>query len=127
MSKLASSKYFSKLALSRAHNQFELCEKFKKLCALSTHKGVILMNRLPFGVKPASGLEQRKLEKLFAGVPRVVNFLNDVAGKTYEEHLGRLAQFLQIMEKAGLTLCKEKCSFMKHTVKYLVSKFLSTL
>ncbi|XP_055523166.1 uncharacterized protein K02A2.6-like [Wyeomyia smithii] len=121
MSKLAGSKYFSKLDLSRAYNQFELSEKSKKLCALSTHKGVFLMNRLPFGVKPASGIVQRELEKLLATVPGVVNFLDDVlvAGKTREEHLERLVQVLKILEDAGLTLCREKCSFMMHRVRYL--------
>ncbi|XP_055623402.1 uncharacterized protein K02A2.6-like [Toxorhynchites rutilus septentrionalis] len=73
---------------------FELDERSKELCAISTTQGVYLMNRLPFGVKPASGIVQRGLEKLFCGVEGVSNFLDDViiTGSTDEEHLQRLEQ-----------------------------------
>lgn len=40
---------FSKLDLESAYNQFELDEASRKLVAWSTHKGVYLVNRLPFG------------------------------------------------------------------------------
>lgn len=79
------------------------------------------MNRLPFGVKPASGIVQREIEKLLCGVEGVSNFLDDVliTGATYEEHLKRLEQVFNILEKAGLKLNKEKCQFFKDKVTFV--------
>ncbi|XP_062704251.1 uncharacterized protein K02A2.6-like [Aedes albopictus] len=119
--KLNGGKKFSKLDLSKAYNQFELSESSKELCAISTVKGVYRMNRLPFGVKPASGIVQRELEKLFCGIPGVQNFLDDavVTGDNDEEHLERLEKVFDVLDKAGLKLNKEKCQFFKSDVNFL--------
>lgn len=47
---------FSKLDLSNAYNQLVLDDESQKLCTWSTHMGVFKMERLPFGVKPASAI-----------------------------------------------------------------------
>lgn len=121
MAKLNGGKLFSKLDLSRAYNQFVLTEESRKVCALSTHKGVFLMNRLPFGIKPSSGIVQREMEKLFANEPFVITFIDDVlvTGRNDEEHLATLERVLEILHKAGLTLRKDKCTFFKKKVSYL--------
>ncbi|XP_055536158.1 uncharacterized protein K02A2.6-like [Wyeomyia smithii] len=112
---------FSKLDLSKAYNQFELDDRSKELCAISTNQGVYQMNRLPFGVKPASGIVQREIEKLFCGMEGVSNFLDDVivAGSDDVEHIQRLEQVFHILEKAGLKLNKSKCEFFKTSVTFI--------
>ncbi|XP_058816842.1 uncharacterized protein K02A2.6-like [Topomyia yanbarensis] len=119
---------FSKLDLSKAYNQFELADASKELCAISTIKGVYKMNRLPFGVKPASGIVQREIEKLFCGIPGVQNLLDDVivTGSSDEEHMARLEQVFEVLEKAGLKLNKDKCQFFKDEVTfigYVINRF----
>lgn len=120
-SKLNGGRRFSKLDLSKAYNQFELDDDSKEMCAISTTQGVYRMNRLPFGVKPASGIVQREIEKLLCGVEGVSNFLDDVliTGATDEEHLRRLEQVFSILEKAGLRLNKDKCQFFKDRVTFV--------
>lgn len=84
---------FTKLDMVAAYNQLELDDESKRLVAWSTHRGVYLVNRLPFGVKPATGIFQYELEKLLLGIPGVVNFLDDivVTGATQKEHLSNLS------------------------------------
>lgn len=112
---------FSKLDLMSAYNQLELDENSRKLVAWSTHRGVYLVNRLPFGVKPATGIFQRELEKLLLGISGVVNFLDDivVTGATHQEHLSNLNQVLQKLSDAGFQLKKDKCEFFKEEITFL--------
>lgn len=119
--KLNGGQKFSKLDLSKAYNQFELTEESKEMCAISTIKGVYRMNRLPFGVKPASGIVQRVLEMLLCGIPGVQNFLDDVVvtGGSDKEHFERLEQVFAVLEKAGLKLNKVKCQFFKNEITFL--------
>ncbi|XP_053686504.1 uncharacterized protein K02A2.6-like [Sabethes cyaneus] len=119
--KLNGGSKFSKLDLSKAYNQFVLNDRSKEMCSISTMQGVYRMNRLPFGVKPASGIVQREIEKLLCGIKGVSNFLDDViiSGATDEEHLERLEQVFRILEKAGLKLNKEKCQFFKDQLIFL--------
>lgn len=112
---------FSKLDLESAYNQIELDESSRHLAAWSTHKGVYLVNRLPFGVKPATGIFQAELEKLLQGIPGVVNFLDDivVTGISKEAHLSNLSCVFQRLSDAGLKLRKEKCDFFKDDIIFL--------
>lgn len=119
--KLRGGKTYSKLDLNCAYNQLELDDESKKLVSWSTHKGVFQMNRLPFGVKPASGIFQSTIEKLLLGIPGVVNFIDDivVTGKDQEEHLANLKLVFERLFDAGLRLNKRKCEFFKESIKYL--------
>lgn len=119
--KLRGGKTYSKLDLNCAYNQLELDDESKKLVSWSTHKGVFQMNRLPFGVKPASGIFQSTIEKLLLGIPGVVNFIDDivVTGKDQEEHLANLKLVFERLFDAGLRLNKRKCEFFKENIKYL--------
>ena len=46
---------FSKIDLADTHNQIELSEESQEHLALSTHRGVLLLTRLPFGISSAYG------------------------------------------------------------------------
>ena len=54
MPKLGRGYCFSKIDLDKAYNQICLSPDSQKKLALSTHKGVLLQKRLPFGIKSAS-------------------------------------------------------------------------
>ncbi|XP_055604564.1 uncharacterized protein K02A2.6-like [Uranotaenia lowii] len=121
LTKLNGAQYFSKLDLSKCYNQFMLDVSSRDLCAISTIQGVYRMNRLPFGIRPASGIVQKELEKLLSGIEGVQNFLDDivVTGSTKREHLTRLGLVFQALLCAGLKLNKEKCEFFKSGITFL--------
>ena len=58
MRKLGRGYCFSKIDLANAYNQICLSPDSQKKLALSTHKGVLLQKRLPFGIKSAPGYFQ---------------------------------------------------------------------
>lgn len=112
---------FSKLDFAQAYNQLELVEETKKLLAWSTHKGIFVPNRLPFGPKPVCAIFQRCVEKLLQGLKGVRNFLDDiiVTGPNNEEHMANLREVFVRLRDAGLRLKKSKCEFFKDEVNYL--------
>lgn len=54
--KLRGNRYFFKLDMRSAYHQIPLDEQSSRLCAWSTHKGIYKVKRMPFGIKPASGI-----------------------------------------------------------------------
>lgn len=61
------------------------------------------------------------MENLLRDMPQVCVYLDDilVTGNSEEEHLDNLEKVLTKLEKAGLRLKKEKCSFFQASVNYL--------
>lgn len=112
---------FTKLDLVSAYNQLELDEPSRKLAAWSTHRGVYLVNRLPFGVKPATAIFQRELEKILIGIPGVVNFLDDivVTGTSESDHIANLHTVFSRLLDAGFRLNRNKCEFFQKEIKFL--------
>ena len=60
------------------------------------------------------------MEGLLQGIPHVAIYLDDIAvtGVDKREHLKNLEEVLTRMEKAGLRLRKDKCSFLQRQVQY---------
>ncbi|KAG5900313.1 hypothetical protein JTB14_026321 [Gonioctena quinquepunctata] len=94
---------YIKLYLRNAYNQPELDDDTSMLLAWSTTQGIFEVKILPFSI------------------PGVVNFLDDivVSGKTVEEHFENLRQVLFQLDRNGLRLHREKCSFFENEIKYL--------
>ena len=61
------------------------------------------------------------MEGILRDVPGTVVYIDDVlvTGKTQEEHLKNLDLVLSRLEEEGLSLKREKCSFMLSRVEYL--------
>ena len=100
MRKLSGGYGFSKVDLADAYNQIKLGPESQKLLALSTHRGVLLQCRLPFGISSAPGYFQEVMDKLTADLQNLQ------------------ALFLRLQEK-GLRRRLEKCSFAQSSVEYL--------
>ncbi|XP_046408462.1 uncharacterized protein LOC124172976 [Ischnura elegans] len=106
---LQGGEYFTKLDFYQAYNQLESTDETKKLLAWSTHRGIFVPNRLPFGTKPACALFQKSVEKVLQGLTGVINFLDDivVTGKSREEPFNNLnireIKYLgHVIDKEGL-------------------------
>lgn len=112
---------FSKLDLKDAYLQCPLDEESRKCCVINTHKGLFQYQRLAFGISSAPAIFQRLMEKILNGIEGVVVYLDDitVTGKTDEEHLERLKLVLERLVKYGLRLKREKCEFLKPSIRLL--------
>ena len=121
-SKLHKGQYFTKLDLCQAYNQFELDDEAKKLLVWSTHKGLMQMNRLPFGIAPASAKFQRYIEQTLQGIDNCATYLDDivVTGSTKKQHLETLEKVLGQLRNAGLTVKLGKCTFFASEITYLL-------
>lgn len=118
---LSDGKVFSKVDLASAYNQLELDEESKKYTVWSTHIGNFTMNRLPFGVKPATGIFQCEMDKILKDIPGVAGFLDDiiVSGPDLKSHNERLQIVFDRIRTAGLRLNKSKCLFAKEQLNFL--------
>ena len=112
--KLGSGSVFSKLDMSHAYNQLVLDEEAQNVLTLTTHKGLFKVKRLPYGVSSAPAILQRTVESLVGDIPGLVCYLDNIliTGPTEADHLERLNEVLDCLEKAGLRLKKKNaCSW----------------
>ena len=121
MHKLGGSYCFTKIDLADAYNQVKLAPASQKRLALSTHRGVLLQMRLPFGIKSAPGYFQEIMDNLTKDLPGTTAYLDDilVSGKDAEDHLHNLRLLLKRLDEKGLRCRLEKCQFAQPVVEYL--------
>lgn len=121
MRKLGGGYGFSKVDMADAYNQIMLNSRSQKRLALSTHRGVLLQKRLPFGIKSAPGYFQQIMDQLTKDLPGVAVYLDDilVSGKDREDHVSNLRGLLQRLDEKGLRCRLEKCQFASPYVEYL--------
>ena len=121
MRRLGGTHYFSKVDLADAYNQIELGPESQKRLALSTHRGVLLQKRLPFGISSATGYFQDIMNQLTSDLTGVAVYLDDIliSGTTAEDHLNNLRQLLKRLNDKGLRCRIEKCVFAEDSVTYL--------
>ena len=121
MQKLGGGYGYTKIDLADAYNQIKLAPESQRRLALSTHRGVLLQLRLPFGIKSAPGYFQEIMEKLTSDLPGVAVYLDDilVSGKDANDHMTNLRGLLQRLNDNGLRCRKEKCTFAEPSVEYL--------
>ncbi len=115
---------YTKIDLADAYSQIPLAPKSQRKLALSTHRGVLLQKRLPFGISSAPGYFQEIMEQLTQDLPGVAVYLDDilVSGKDANDHLQNLRRLLQRLSESGLRCKWEKCCFAQSTVEYLGHK-----
>ena len=113
--------YFTKIDLADAYNQILLGPEFQKRLALSTHQGVLLQQRLPFGISSAPGYFQEIMDQLTRDLPGVAVYMDDilVSGTSPQGHLNNLRRLLQRLRDKGLRCRLEKCTFAQPCVEYL--------
>ena len=118
---LAGGQKFSKIDLSQAYQQLVLEEESCELVVINTHIGLFSYTRLPSGVASAPALFQWAMDSILQGIAGVICYINDilVTGKDDAQHLQALEQVLSRLQKAGLTIQKNKCVFMARSVEYL--------
>ena len=121
MHRLGGNYCFSKVDLADAYNQIQLSPSSQRKLALSTHKGVLLQLRLPFGITSAPGYFQSIMEQITSDLPGVAVYLDDilVGGSSAGEHLENLERLLARLDERGLRCRLNKCRFAEPCVEYL--------
>jgi transposase InsO family protein len=119
---------FHKLDLSHAYSQVELEPESRKFVTINTHKGLFQYTRLPYGVSSAPAQFQRVMESVLKGIPSTVVYFDDilVTGETADLSYQNLDLVLDRLDKAGLKLKRDKCTFGAEEVTFLghkISKF----
>ncbi|XP_054272755.1 uncharacterized protein K02A2.6-like [Macrosteles quadrilineatus] len=101
---LAGCKCFSVLDLEAAYLQLAVAEESQELLTLATHKGLVRLRRLPYGLSSAPALFQAAMDKIIGGLPGTVAYLDDVlvGGSSREEALTRLEHVLQRLQGYGV-------------------------
>ena len=69
MQKLGDGFGYTKIDLADAYNQIQLAPESQRRLALSTHRGVLLQQRLPFGIKSAPSYFQEIMGNLASDLP----------------------------------------------------------
>ena len=127
-STLNGGKKFTKLDLSQAYLQLPIDVESQQLSTINTHKGLFQYTRLPYSIASAPAIFQMTMDKILQGLKGVSCYLDDIliTGCDDAEHLANLKNVLQRLQKYGVKLKKNKCSFMSTSVEYLGYKIDAT-
>ena len=119
--RLAGAKRFSKLDAKNGYWQIPLEEESQLLTTFSTPFGRYCFARMPFGVKSAQEVFQKRMYQSFGDLPGIEIDIDDILvwGASEEEHNSHLQAVLKRCKDIGLTLNKDKCRFNVPEVTYL--------
>ncbi|XP_038063231.1 uncharacterized protein K02A2.6-like [Patiria miniata] len=121
LGKIVGAQVFSLLDAKHGFWQIPLASDSQKLTTFITPFGRFCFTRLPFGITSAPELYQRIMCDLLVNLDGVVVYMDDIliTGRTQAEHDQRVHRVVQILQKAGLRLNKEKSKFSQETVTFL--------
>ena len=120
-SKIQGGKKFSKIDLTKAYLQLELDEESQKFLTINTSKGLKHFTRLPYRVKPASGIFQRVIENALTNISNTAVKIDDIliSGRDDSEHLQNIEKVFQVLKDLGVTVNKKKCTFFAKEIEYV--------
>ena len=122
LTKLNGMKHFAKIDLAQAYHQTSLDEESRELTTVNTPIGLVRWKVLPEGIKTASAIFQKAIETTIGvDITNCVAYQDDICcgAKTKEELQTKLAQILDRLSKAGMTVNKEKCIMEMRDIKFL--------
>jgi hypothetical protein len=120
-SKLTSSKFFSKVDLTKGYWQIPLSEESKNLTAFLTPESQYRFKYMPFGLVTAPAVFTRMMRKLLSGQANVINYIDDILVYTenWPEHVKVLQQVLDILQSANLAAKPSKCFVGYRSIEFL--------
>lgn len=106
-------KFMTKIDLSMMFYSFELTERARDLCTISTPFGLFRYTRAPMGLRNSPAFAQAAIESTLEGIDDVCAYIDDIAifSDTWESHLSTLQQVLSRLEDAGFSVNPLKCEF----------------
>ena len=113
---------FAKIDLKSAYSLIKLEDKFKEITTLNTPIGLLRWSHLPFGIKTASHLFQRAIEKILFGKGDNITIYQDdiyLGDRTREEFDSKTEQVLRRLKQAGMKINRDKCKLNCEKISYL--------
>ena len=119
--RLAKSKYYTKIDLSKGYWQIPVAEEDIERTAFITPDGTYDFLRMPFGMKNSGATLVRGMRKILSGVINVDSYIDDLIIHTndWQAHLQVLGELLRRLREAGLTVKQSKCVFGVKSVEFL--------
>ena len=111
--------YFTKIDLSMMFYCFELSERSKRICVISTEENNYSYNRLPMGVKISPDVAQRFMVDMLQGIPNCCCYIDDLGIWTdgsFDDHLAVVDLVLSRLHANNMKCNPLKCEwFVKET------------
>ena len=116
---------FSKLDATHGYWQIPLDESSQLLTTFNTPFGRYFFTRMPFGIKSAQEVFQKRISQHFDDIEGVATDIDDILiwGTDEDEHDRRLGAILQKCEEINLTLNEGKFKFKVEEVFYCDHNF----
>ena len=127
LQKVSKWKHYSYVDLKSAYHQLLLKDDEKHLTAFEANGRLYQFRRLPFGVTNGVAAFQRAIDILTEDMPGVAANIDDivVGGATQDEHDDALRRFMDVAQKRGLIINKEKSKFNTTELHFLGHVFKS--
>ena len=124
LAQLTGATVFSKIDANSGFWQIPLDPTSRELTTFITPFGRFHFNRLLFGIASAPEHFQRQMETILSGQEGVLCHMDDVLifGKTQKKYETRLHSALQRIQKAGVTLIREKCEFSRRRLGHVIDE-----
>ncbi|XP_048252587.1 uncharacterized protein K02A2.6-like [Haliotis rufescens] len=119
-SKIADHKYFTVLDAKSSYWQVQLDHDSSMLTTFNTPCGRYRFLRLPFGIKSASEVFQKRMDKIFDKLNCTHPIVDDIliSGRTIEEHNKNLMDTLMTAKESGIKLNADKTQLCSQEVKF---------
>ena len=120
-SKLAGSKYYTKLDLAKGFFQIPLHPECRQYTAFATPRGLYQYKVLPFGLTNSPAVFNRAMRQVLHGIEGVEMFVDDVLihSATLEEHLRLLEVVFSRLHSFNMTVKPSKCKIAVTEVEFL--------
>ena len=125
--KMRDAKFFTEMDMGHAFHQIALSEDSRAVATFRTHEGLHRFKVLFFGAAPATDLFHERIRATLEGLEGCTNIHDNIIvwGRTEEEHTKNLDACLSRLKSKGLTLRKEKCTFLTTSVVWFGWTFSS--
>ena len=120
------SNWFSQVDLASGYWGFELHKKDRHKTAFAAPGGKYELIRMPFRFCNAQATFQRNMDAIVAEVQEqghlgIAPFVDNVvmSTKTFDEHIATLSALFERLDRANLSLRKDKCELAKKSIQFL--------
>ena len=122
IAKIGNSKYYSKLDLTSGYWQVKLDYESSLLTAFNTPYGRYQFTRMPFSIKSAQEVFQKKFNEVCENLEGCFKIVDDViiSVKSKQQHDQNLMAFLQRCREKNIRINREKHVFSQHRLAILV-------